>query len=54
LRETWRHVEAEHDALPSETGQNGMITKPQTHRQDDNCLAEEAEGDGVAKCVKIF
>ncbi len=24
---------------------------PQTHRQDDNCLAAECEGDGVAKYV---
>ncbi len=28
-----------------------IITTTQTHRQDDNCLAAEGEGDGVAKYV---
>ncbi len=32
------------DALPSET-----VFQP--HRRDDNCLAAEGEGDGVAKYV---
>ncbi len=43
--------EAEDDALPSETVFH--ITTTPTHRQDDNCLAAEGEGegDGVAKYV---
>ncbi len=47
------HTEAEHDPLPSETGPQGSIPTPQTHLQDDHCLAKEAEGkgDGLAKHV---
>ncbi len=40
------HTEAEHDPLPSETGPQGSIPTwkwPQTHLQDDHCLAKEAE-----------
>ncbi len=42
--------------LPSETGLQGSIPtwwRPQTHLQDDHCLAKEAEGkgDGLAKYV---
>ncbi len=46
------HSEAEDDALPSETVFQHN-NHPQTHHQDDNCLADEAEGegDGVAKYV---
>ncbi len=46
------HSEAEDYALPSETVFQHN-NHPQTHHQDDNCLADEAEGegDGVAKYV---
>ncbi len=37
--------------MPSLQKRFSNITTTQTHRQDDNCLAAEGEGDGVAKYV---